>query len=82
MTSKASGMTVSRTLNRSVLNRNSCDNFTEENMKENNIELLFWSALVGFFGWMTWELNIEKSKAEQQIEEATKRKKVQSKYRQ
>jgi predicted negative regulator of RcsB-dependent stress response len=51
-------------------------------MEERKKRLFIWSVILGFCGWLGWELSNEKGKAEKQIEEAEFRKSVQRKYRQ
>jgi hypothetical protein len=44
-------------------------------------KLFLWSAILGFVGWLTWELNSEAKKAEIQSNEADRRKALQRKHR-
>ncbi len=50
-------------------------------MDERQKRLFIWSVIVGFLGWLGWELEIEKRKAIKQIEEHQKRNAIQNKYR-
>lgn len=50
-------------------------------MNERQKKLFFWSIIVGLCGWLGWELECEKRKAEREIEQAIKRHEIQSKYR-
>ena len=51
-------------------------------MEERKKRLFIWSVILGFCGWLGWELSNEKVKAEKQIEEAEFRESIQRKYRQ